>query len=87
MRLLLTAAALAALAACVPLPADKADGTTDTATDDSGEPLLTASACPAFSGLVVEGRRLELRLHGGLHRELRRHGHEGAHVDLLRRLG
>jgi hypothetical protein len=55
MRLLLTAAALAALAACVPLPADKADGTTDTATDDSGEPLLTASACPAFSGLVVEG--------------------------------
>ena len=55
MRLLLTAAALAAFAACVPLPADKADGTTDTATDDSGGPLLTASACPAFSGLAVEG--------------------------------
>ena len=56
MRLHLTAAALAALAACVPVPDDKAsDVATDTASDDSGDPLLTASACPAFSGLVVEG--------------------------------
>ena len=56
MRLLLTAAALAALAACVPLPDDKAsDAADDTATDDSGDPLLSSSACPAFSGLVTEG--------------------------------
>lgn len=55
-RLLPAAAALAALAACVPLPDDKAtDAVEDTASDDSGDPLLTASACPAFSGLVVEG--------------------------------
>lgn len=56
MRLPAAFAALAALAACVPLPSDKAtDAVEDTASDDSGDPLLIGSACPAFSGLVVEG--------------------------------